>query len=223
MNQRLPVDTGITFELHQAPLQVPEQVSQHREGIRQAIAQLTEEAAQPRTQPSSSVLQLIISTLSPAVREKDRILCAAWDTLGPDQRAALQVAACLSLQRTPGETQPWLAVLGQFLLPLALAGCVVTGYGGVWIALPAAAYLLWSLWRQFLHSYTDLPCIEHLEAANLKVALAMDHPGLYLEALERLEAAELAGWEALRGEVRMARPHSHRRKQLYRRLGFTRG
>lgn len=216
------VDPSVAFQKHRAQLRVPDRIPDQREALRQVLARVTEEAAVSQQVPSSPSPPVTTIPLPSVVGEKDRRLCEAWDALGPDQRAALRVAEALGSQSNRHFIGLGLGcVLPAACLPGILLGLCMRR-GGFWTA-GLIVVCLGSLWWSEVQANRALARFRtRLGDADLKVALAMDHPGRYLEALEKLEAAELAGWELLRGEFQMERPYSHRRERLCARLGFTR-
>lgn len=223
MHRRCPEDRNEAFNRHMARLRAPRRVPEQRDALRRAILDLAEEASvsppPPLPTPHTRALD---AGLTPAQREKNRILCDAWDELDPVQRAALRIAESMMRQSAGSPDDALRGCLMFGVCGLPAAWMLLNRTGGLWGVAAAAGALVGFCWMSVDARRTARRQQERLEAADLQVALAMDHAGRYLDALAKLEAAELAGWELLRGEVRMERPFTRRRERLCARLGFSR-
>lgn len=225
-------DTNSVLRSRIARLPAPERVPHDREGLRRTIAEVTAGAAGVNIAGPAEDPGLVLRPPSEAQQEKDRILCEAWESLASDQQAALRVALGLIFQR---------GVLAKdagttLTRCRAGAGCFLSmaGFGVLsWMVFAHLDHSLtvwlivavswWCLWRQAAPESPFDPWLHAREEdADLQVALAMDDPGRYLDALDTMARAEFAGWEALRGEGRMSLDFTRRRNRLCERLGFAR-
>jgi hypothetical protein len=136
------------------------------------------------------------------------------EALQPDQVAGLAAAALLAEQRTPAEHRSQLAAGSVgFLLVMSLvlvaatllASAPFAGYVALLLFIGAfpAGIVAWLVHRQ---------SIQREQAADARVALAMEEPARLLHALRRME--ELEPKEERRREV------AARRERLERRLGL---
>ncbi len=224
-------DSNLVLHSRIGRLPVPDPLPRDREGLRRAIAEVTAAAARVGAVEPIDDSELVLLPRSEAQREKDRILCEAWERLAQDQQAALRAALGLSRRRslpvdgTEGFRTRCRFATGCFLwlVGLGVLSCLA-------IAHPthpltpciAVAAMVWLFWRR---AFPGGPFEQWLHAreedADLQVALALDDPGHYLDALDAMARAEFAGWEALRGEARMPLDFTRRRNRLCERLGFA--